>query len=224
MPAASSSTTASAFLFPAFKYIPSIPTEIAPTTEGNTADLKTFVRAFLLPERLHHLHHSLPHSKQADMTRVPALTSHFSGAMDINYSPTVLICGHGGRDMRCGVMAPALEAEFQRVLRASGFTSAGSDGGGVDGPHHANVGLISHVGGHKYAGNIIVYIPPKMTVRGASAAAEAEPHPLAGKGIWYGRVEPKHVQGIVDETVLKGRVVKDHFRGGIDRSGDILRL
>ena len=121
--------------------------------------------------------------------------------------------------MRCGAMAPALESEFERVLKTQGYTSAGGDGTIIDGPNHANIGLISHVGGHKYAGNVIVYIPPKMTL-----GESTEPHPLAGKGIWYGRIEPKHVQGIVDETILGGKVVADHFRGGIDRNGDILRM
>lgn len=130
----------------------------------------------------------------------------------------ILICGHGGRDMRCGVMAPVLETEFHRALRAVWFDSVGCEGGRLDGTGHANVGLISHVGGHKYAGNIIVYIPPEMT------SSTGTLHPLAGKGIWYGRIEPKHVQGIVEETVLGGRVVTDHFRGGIDRDGNILRL
>jgi hypothetical protein len=165
------------------------------------------------------MHSSLSESKQADMTRDPDLVAHFPEAMDIHHSPTILICGHGGRDMRCGVMAPALESEFQRVLQARGFTSADSEGGTVDSPTHANIGLISHVGGHKYAGNVIVYIPPKMTIGAAS-----EPHPLAGKGIWYGRIEPKHVEGLVEETILGGKVVADHFRGGIDRNGDILRM
>ncbi|KAJ5669196.1 hypothetical protein N7462_010266 [Penicillium macrosclerotiorum] len=216
-PAASGSSSASAFLFPAFKYIPSIPAEIMSTPDST--DLTKFVRAFLLPERLHGMHSSLPAEKQAAMTRAPELASDFAGIVDINYSPTVLICGHGGRDLRCGLMAPVLEAEFQRVLLSRGFDSAGSEGTTVDDPKHVNLGLISHVGGHKYAGNIIVYLPPQMTIGGS-----AEPHPLAGKGIWYGRVEPKHVQGIVDETILGGRVVTDHFRGGIDRNGDILRL
>ena len=121
--------------------------------------------------------------------------------------------------MRCGVMAPALEREFQRVLLSSGFETANNYGSTVDNPTHVNVGLISHIGGHKYAGNVIIYIPPKM-----KAGFSIEPHPLAGKGIWYGRVEPKHVKGIVDETILGGKVVTDHFRGGIDRKGDILRL
>lgn len=163
------------------------------------------------------MHSSLPEAKRTDMTRAAELASKFE-TLDIKHSPTILICGHGGRDMRCGVMAPVLEAEFQRVLQARGFTSAGSDGP-VDGPDNANIGLISHVGGHKYAGNVIVYIPLEMTV-----GSNAEPHPLAGKGIWYGRVEPKHVQGIVEETIMGGKVVTDHFRGGIDRNGDILRL
>lgn len=121
--------------------------------------------------------------------------------------------------MRCGVMAPALESEFKRVLQSRGFTSVDGDGTTVDGPGHANIGRISHIGGHKYAGNVIVYIPPKMTV-----GTSLEPHPLAGKGIWYGRIEPKHVEGLVEETILGGKVVVDHFRGGIDRNGDILRL
>ncbi|KAJ5566919.1 Aminoacyl-tRNA synthetase class 1a anticodon-binding [Penicillium sp. DV-2018c] len=212
-PAASSSpTSASAFLFPSFKYIPSIPVTNASSSD-QTSHLVAFVRAYLLPERLHDMHSSLPADKQTDMTRAPDLASSFPGAIDINYSPTVLICGHGGRDMRCGVMAPALESEFQRVLRARGYNSVESDGSTVDGPKHANVGRISHIGGHKYAGNVIIYVPPKMTLGGSE-----EPHPLAGKGIWYGRIEPKHVKGLVEETILGGRVVTDHFRGGVDRS------
>lgn len=180
-------------------------------------DLATFVRAFLLPQQLNPMQDSLPESKRAKLTRKPELESSFPGAIDIQYSPVVLICGHGGRDMRCGVMAPVLEKEFSRVLRARGFSSAGGDGNPTDSPEHAHIGLISHVGGHKYAGNVIVYIPPGMKAGGS-------PHPLAGKGIWYGRVEPKHVQGIIDETIMSGRVVLDHFRGGIDRNGDILRV
>ncbi|KAJ5358494.1 uncharacterized protein N7496_010907 [Penicillium cataractarum] len=219
-PATTTPSTASAILFPSFKYIPSIPT--SPPT------LETFIRAYLLPKTPHKMHHSLSSTKQAAMTRAPELASHFPNTLDITHSPTILICGHGGRDMRCGVMAPALETEFHRVLRAAGFDSVSGGGGRLDGSGHANVGLISHVGGHKYAGNVIVYIPPEMTVSSTGSGAGSESastlHPLAGKGIWYGRVEPKHVQGIVDETVLGGRVVTDHFRGGIDREGNILRL
>ncbi|RAK99358.1 sucrase/ferredoxin-like domain-containing protein [Aspergillus ibericus CBS 121593] len=202
------SQTASAFLFPSFKYFPSIPVTLSEPNDVKT-DVSTFVRAYLLPSK----------SQHGGKTREAGLASEFPDAIDLQHSPVVLICGHGGRDMRCGVMAPVLEKEFQRVLQTKGFTSVDSDHNVVDSPEHAYIGLISHVGGHKYAGNVIVYIPPDMKEAGSSAV-----HPLAGKGIWYGRIEPKHVQGVVEETILGGRVIADHFRGGIDRDGGILRL
>lgn len=109
-------------------------------------------------------------------------------------------------------MGPLLESEFRRVLGDKGF-STGSDR--VDGASHANVGLISHIGGHKYAGNVIIYLPP---------SAGNEMGSLSGKGIWYGRVEPRHVEGIVEETILGGRVISDLFRGGVGQDGEVLRL
>lgn len=216
---ASSSFISSAFLFPSFKYFPSIPVNVSQSEETDV-DLSTFVRAFLLPEKLNNMHSSLPSSKRAGLTRSPDLASKFPNAIDIKHSPTILICGHGGRDMRCGTIGPPLKAQFQHVLRSRGFSSAGIESI-VDRPDHANIGLISHIGGHKYAGNVIIYIPPGMTVNAGGSTA---PSPLAGKGIWYGRVEPRHVEGIVEETVIHGRVVTDHFRGGINIDGEILRL
>ena len=199
--------------------MPSVPAE--PTSPSTKPDLSTFVRGYLLPEKLSAFQSSLPESKQAELTRRPELATDFP-SLDIRHSPFVLICGHGGRDMRCGIMAPVLEETFRSVLGAKGFTASamGDVNGGesIDGPERAHIGLISHVGGHKYAGNVIVYIPPEMKL------SDGTLHPLAGKGIWYGRIEPKHVPGIVEETILGGRVVKDHFRGGIGREGDILRL
>lgn len=82
----------------------------------------------------------------------------------------------------------------------------------------ARVALISHIGGHKFAGNIIIYIPP------GTKSQNGGRHELEGCGIWYGRVEPSHVEGIVRETVLGGRVIEDLFRGGIRQGGEILRM
>ena len=140
----------------------------------------------------------------------------------------VFICGHGTRDIRCGIMGPLLKSEFQRSLTGAGFQLPGA----ADNVAHsseillaklsrrscnATVGLVSHIGGHTWAGNVILYIPPTFTTeKGLS--------PLAGIGIWYGRVEPKHVEGIVMETILGGRVIEELFRGGIDRKGETLRL
>ncbi len=144
----------------------------------------------------------------------------------------VLICGHGGRDMRCGVLGPVLREEFQSVLEREDvrvFKGPVEVGDGTERPllgsgesseigTTARVGLISHIGGHKFAGNVILYLPPGMR------NAHGKPNELAGCGIWYGRVEPKHVEGIVRETVLGGRVIEDLFRGGIRQGGEILRL
>lgn len=142
----------------------------------------------------------------------------------------VLVCGHGGRDQRCGIFGPLLQSEFEKRLPASGVEvlsgpvmaevpNAVELAGDASGrAHSARVGLISHIGGHKFAGNIIIYLPPNMKT------SEGGINPLAGHGIWYGRVEPKHVDGIVAETILKGNVIEELFRGGIKQDGTILRL
>ena len=198
--------SASAFLFPSFRYLPDIPLD--------EDSLDRFVRAFLLPRDTHRAHNILPEEKRAAMKRVPELEETFRNVMDLKYSPTVLICGHGQRDPRCGIMGPILQTEFRHVLTTKGFLV----GGAADDVGHVNLGLISHIGGHKYAGNVIIYLPPPP------GPNENAPGTLAGKGIWYGRVEPRHVQGIVEETILKGRVIANHFRGAVGHDGQVLRL
>ena len=94
---------------------------------------------------------------------------------------------------------------------------------GVD----ANVGLISHIGGHKFAGNVIVYLPPASAPASASGVVgsgsdldpDIDSNSLAGTGIWYGRVGPEHVEGVIEETIVKGRIIQDLFRGGVGRGG-----
>lgn len=113
----------------------------------------------------------------------------------------VLICSHGTRDSRCGVLGPILKAEFEEKLERAGIAIGNGAG-------KARVGLISHIGGHKWAGNVIIYMPSGK---------------LQG-GVWYGRVAPEHVEGIIKETILGGRIIEDMFRGGIDRERNILRL
>ncbi|MBE7181324.1 MAG: sucrase ferredoxin, partial [Terriglobus roseus] len=98
-----------------------------------------------------------------------------------------------------------LERRGFEVLRGAGRRGDG------DKPA-ARVGLISHIGGHKFAGNVIAYVPP-------SAASV-----LAGCGVWYGRVRPELVEGIVKETVLGGRIIEDLCRGGISADGKPIML
>ena len=116
--------------------------------------------------------------------------------------PTILTCSHNSRDSRCGVLGPLLYSEFRREIALQNQTSAN--------PRHVDTGMISHVGGHAFAGNVILYFPTF--------------HPLAGCGLWYGRVEPKHVEGILEATVRKGIIIKDLFRGGITQDGEPMDL
>jgi hypothetical protein len=118
----------------------------------------------------------------------------------------VLVCGHSNRDQRCGVMGPLLKAEFEEKLPRKGIEVLQQPPGplselGFEPCQTARVSLISHIGGHKFAGNVIIHIPP------------APGHPLSGMEIWYGRVEPRHVEGIVKETIVNGRIIEGMLRG-----------
>ena len=81
----------------------------------------------------------------------------------------------------------------------------------------SRVALSSHVGGHAFAGNAIIYIPREFKL------PDGKKSPLAGKGIWYGRVEPRHVSGILEETFKRGTVIEELLRGihEIDRFSGI---
>ncbi|ERF68185.1 hypothetical protein EPUS_05266 [Endocarpon pusillum Z07020] len=191
--------------------------------------LRSFIRAFLLPERqnLHKMHSVLPETIREKMVRDEDQDLRRSFDLHKIETPVVLICGHGGRDQRCGVMGPLLQADFMNALERLGFTVPAAQelpvlGAGCKGADRtANVGLISHIGGHKFAGNVIVYLPPRYGLEHGKVEGI---HPLAGKGIWYGRVEPRHVEGIVQETIMSGRIIEELFRGGIEADGTVLRI
>lgn len=195
---------------------------------GSEEGIDALAKGHLLPRKLHPHHDGLSAEEKARLTRdeEAGRAGLLAGVEDVE-DVVVLICGHGGRDARCGVLGPVLRNEFEKVLASTGHavrTGARAVGGSSSSPDDedgrvgARVGLISHIGGHKLAGNAIIYVPPGLRTESGDA------HPLAGHGIWYGRVEPRHVDGIVRETVLKGNVVKDLLRGGIDPDRRILRL
>lgn len=205
--------SASVFLLPSFQYIPAIPT--------NPSAVEDFIQAFILPEKLHPAHETLTEEQRGNLLRRRDKQTRFADARDVE-EVLVLICGHGGRDERCGIYGPLLRAEFKDKLQHFGVRLQGQEKDPASAPKQASdkhvslqakVGLISHIGGHKFAGNVIIYIPPSFSRS-----------PLAGKGIWYGRVGPEHVEGIVEQTILGGKVIKDLFRGGIDKRGEALRV
>lgn len=139
------------------------------------------------------MHDGLSQDQKAKLIRDESAATNLIPAEPIT-KPTILICGHGGRDQRCGILGPILQSSFRSELQRRGI--------------EADVAQISHIGGHKFAGNVIMYIPPSMT-----------DNALSGTGIWYGRVAPENVEGLVDQTLIQGRVVLDLLRGGITSSG-----
>lgn len=97
----------------------------------------------------------------------------------------VLVCGHAQRDVRCGLIAPLLVEKFKSCFEKRNLKDI-------------DVGYISHVGGHAYAGNVIYF-----------------PRDLTRQSVWYGRVFPQHVDGIVENTILNDIVIKELYRGTI---------
>lgn len=140
-----------------------------------------------------------------------------------NISPTILICGHNSRDTRCGILGLLLREEFNSYIdgrtqlpatdeRSTGFRFSGLQS--VTRIGYSRIALTSHIGGHAFAGNVIIYLPKTFRL------ASGDLSPLAGMGIWYGRVEPRHVWGLMEETVQRGSIVEELLRG-IHRPGDI---
>ncbi len=167
------SPPASAFLLPSFTYAPVIPTD--------AASVEALIKGYILPSQLHQSHDRLAREEKNVLLRQPETQRRIIGARQIN-EILVLICGHGGRDIRCGTLGPMLQQEFERklerqnipILRDPPVAEAVEINTDVEGySPTARVGLISHIGGHKWAGNVIIYIPPSH--KGNS---------LAGKGIW----------------------------------------
>lgn len=109
-------------------------------------------------------------------------------SIDENHS-YVFLCSHRTRDKRCGVTAPIMKKALDHELRDEGYYRDISDStpGGV------NVTFINHVGGHKYAANVLVYL-------------------RTGEVIWLARIRPAHAQAVVKECILGGKTWADETR------------
>lgn len=114
----------------------------------------------------------------------------------------ILLCSQKTRDARCGQSAPLLRREFERHLRPLGLYRDLTD----ERPGGCGIYFISHVGGHKYSANVLVYRKDQTTGE-------------AGQCIWLARVKPEDCEGIVRWTMLEGKVRKGdkQLRGGYDR-------
>ena len=172
-------------------------------TNSSFAQHENGFSAYLFPDFVHVKHIQTPDDVKALLSSEKQSQLPFSRVE----RPVILICGHEARDRRCGIIGPLLKTEFERCFksRQTIFSREGRN------PvfEMPTVALCSHVGGHAWAGNVIIYIPTVWTT------PEKTLERGGGTGIWYGRVEPKHVEGIVQSTVFDGVVIEDLFRGGI---------
>lgn len=148
----------------------------------------------------------------------------------------ILLCSQKTRDARCGQSAPLIRKELERHLRPLGLARD------LDDTRPGGVGIyfISHVGGHKYSANVMIYRRPNAfgvdevarkgeelkpkTKNGEEENEEDEGDVGAGQCIWLARVRPEDCEGIVKYTVLQGKLVKpeSQLRGGFDRSRGVM--
>ncbi|EEH41031.1 sucrase/ferredoxin domain-containing protein [Paracoccidioides lutzii Pb01] len=124
-----------------------------------------------------------PHPQQ--LTTRPCLRDHI-----------ILLCSHNRRDARCGISAPLIRRELERHLRHLCLYRDEDD----TRPGGVSIIFVSHVGGHKFAANVLIYRRKEEQM------------------IWLARVAPKDCEGIVKYTVLQGKVVHpEQLRGGFDQ-------
>ncbi|CAB4281848.1 unnamed protein product [Prunus armeniaca] len=98
----------------------------------------------------------------------------------------VFVCSHGSRDRRCGVCGPPLITRFREEIELHGLQGK------------VSVSPCSHIGEHKYAGNVIIFGPNfnrKVT------------------GHWYGYVAPEDVPVLLEQHIGKGEILDWLWRG-----------
>jgi hypothetical protein len=98
----------------------------------------------------------------------------------------IFVCVHGNRDARCGVCGPPLAEQFISALKARGLANG------------VAVRRTSHVGGHRFAGNVLIY----------------------PGGDWYGNVTSDDVSRIINQHIVRGEIVADLWRGRMGLSPD----
>lgn len=105
----------------------------------------------------------------------------------------IFVCCHGSRDRRCGVCGPAIVSRLLEEIESNGLQGK------------VSVSPCSHIGGHKFAGNVIIF--------GRNTHKEVSGH-------WYGYVTPDDVPQLLEQHVAKGEIVDWLWRGQMGLSED----
>lgn len=106
-----------------------------------------------------------------------------------NRKDWILVCGHYQRDERCGLIG-------QDLIQVIKNKELGLN---------KNVGLISHIGGHKYAGNVILY---------NNYHSKNELGKRFLDCLWFGKVVPPNFPLLI-EHLENGMIPRELYRGGM---------
>ncbi|KKY38765.1 putative sucrase ferredoxin domain-containing protein [Diaporthe ampelina] len=220
-------------LLPAFVVIENVTPSAVPTLISEYVNRSPTSTSALQPVSV-----TIPHSLPPPDLPEPATILQGMRSRPSPHSVLILLCSHKVRDARCGQSAPLIRKELQRHLRPLGLYRDLDD----ERPGGVGIYFISHVGGHKYSANVMIYRRPNaFGLDGLERASVNEGESLtprirkdptdgdqgdagAGQCIWLARVKPEDCEGIVKYTVLQGKVVKpeQQLRGGFDRSRGLM--
>ncbi|CCH59048.1 hypothetical protein TBLA_0B02060 [Henningerozyma blattae CBS 6284] len=109
----------------------------------------------------------------------------FTGtSIDSNW---IFICGHKERDMRCGIIGKDIARKIEKDNLLANY----------------NVAIISHVGGHKFAGNVILYTNEDQNSTEGSKAVDT---------LWLGKVTPENIT-CISNHFTKREIPSEYLRG-----------
>ncbi len=119
-----------------------------------------------------------------------AVASEHLAVCDIPGRGNIFVWAHTARDARCGYCGPVLAKKLHEEIQER--------------KEMISVYKCSHVGGHEFAGNVLVFVD-----------REENKQPVIGD--WYGYVNPAAISKILD-AVLSGQVLIELWRGTLGLS------
>ncbi|KAG0139529.1 hypothetical protein CROQUDRAFT_675078 [Cronartium quercuum f. sp. fusiforme G11] len=139
----------------------------------------------------------LPDVTSSNVPKLP-LTSSYKPTQ-LPHNLIILLCSHKTRDKRCAIAAPilreALTEAFEAIEGTDWRVDTRADDLSSTTDHLVGIFQVSHSGGHKFAGNMIIFFPN-------------------GASVWYGRVTPSDCERIVQETVIGHKIIPELLKGG----------
>lgn len=144
--------------------------------------------------------------------------------MPLPHELIILLCSHKTRDKRCAIAAPLLREALTDAIEASGPEWRVETRGDETLPTTDRlVGIfqVSHSGGHKFAGNMIIWFSNGASVwlsyrfrNLLTGICLLNVHSLWVFTYRYGRVTPLDCERIVRETVVGHMVIPELLKGG----------